>query len=95
MKRQARDNSRSKIDPMDCRHVILKIRYIIKSQPLSFAQRIVADYLQAWWHLLQISMFNVIHDVGMALVTKSPAAVRQALIANTDRVLGLCADKRE
>jgi len=44
---------------------------------------------------LQMSTFNVIHHVGRALVTEYPAAVRQALISNTDQALGLCADKRE
>jgi hypothetical protein len=55
----------------------------------------VAVYLLAWWYLLQMSTFNVIHHVGRALVTECPAAVRQALIANIDWALGLLADKRE
>jgi hypothetical protein len=37
----------------------------------------------------------VIHYIGRALVTECLAAVRQALIANTDQALGLLADKRE
>ena len=42
-----------------------------------------------------MSTFNVIHHVGWALETERLAAVQQALVANTDRALGLCADKRE
>jgi ABC-type thiamin/hydroxymethylpyrimidine transport system permease subunit len=37
----------------------------------------------------------MIHHVGRALVTECLAAVRQALIANTNQALGLCVDKRE
>lgn len=35
MKRLVRENSRSKADPMDSHHVILKMHHVIKNQPLS------------------------------------------------------------
>ena len=76
-------------------NMVFEMHNIIKNQPLRLAHWMVAVYLLAWWHFLQMSTFNVIHHVGRALVTEYPAAVRQALISNTDQALGLCADKRE
>jgi hypothetical protein len=85
----------SKIDSMYVRDMVFEMHDVIEDQPLRLAHWMVAVYLLAWWYLLQMSTFNVIHHVGRALVTECPAAVRQALIANTDRALGLLADKRE
>jgi hypothetical protein len=75
--------------------MVFEMHDVIEDQPLRLAHWMVAVYLLAWWHLLQMSTFNVIHHVGRALVTECPATVRQALVANTDRALGLRADKRE
>jgi hypothetical protein len=85
----------SKIDLMYVRNMVFEMHNVVEDQPLRLAHWMVAVYLLAWWYLLQMSTFNVIHHVGRALVTECPAAVRQALIANTDRALGLLADKRE
>jgi hypothetical protein len=85
----------SKIDLIYVRDMIFEMHNVIKDQPLRLAHWMVAVYLLAWWYLLQMSTFNVIHHVGRALVTECPAAVRQALIANIDWALGLLADKRE
>lgn len=59
------------------------------------------DLHTGWWQCIcwsagsfrKMSPFDVIHHVGRALETECPAAVRQSLIANTDRALGLRAEK--
>ena len=63
MKRLARENSQSKADPMDCRHVILKPHHVIKNQPLSLAHRMVANYALICWLLAQVKIFNMVHHV--------------------------------
>jgi hypothetical protein len=75
--------------------MVFEIHNVIKDQPLRLTHWMVAVYLLACWHLLQMRPFNLIHHVERPLVTECPAAIRQALVANTDRALGLCADKRE
>jgi hypothetical protein len=84
-----------KIDPMYVRDMVFEMHDVIEDQPLRLAHWMVAVYLLAWWYLLQMNTFNVIHHVGRALVTECLAAVRQVLIANTDWAQGLLADKRE
>ena len=76
-------------------YMVFEMHDIFKDQPLRLAHWMVAVYLLAWWHLLQIGMFNVVYHMGRALVTEYPAAVCQALIANTDWALGFRTDKRE
>jgi hypothetical protein len=38
-----RENSRLEVDLVESRHVILKVYYIIKSQPLSIIDRVVTN----------------------------------------------------
>jgi hypothetical protein len=57
-------------------NMVFEMHDVIEDQPLRLAHWMVAVYLLAWWYLLQMSMFNVIHHVGRALVTECPAAVR-------------------
>jgi hypothetical protein len=75
--------------------VVFEMHNVIKDQPLRLVHWMVAVYLLDWWHLLQMSTFNVIHHVGRTLVTECLTPVRQALVANTNRALGLRADERE
>jgi hypothetical protein len=73
--------------------MVFEVHDAIKDQPLRLAHWMVTVYLLVCWHLLQMSLFSMIHHVGRALETECPAAVCQALVANTDRALGLRAEK--
>jgi len=48
---------------MYVRDMVFEMHDVIKDQPLGLAHWMVAVYLLAWWYLLQISTFNMIHHV--------------------------------
>jgi cytochrome b len=48
---------------MYVRDMVFEMHDVIEDQPLRLAHWMVAVYLLAWWYLLQISTFNVIHHV--------------------------------
>ena len=41
---------------MDSYHIILKVHYIIKSQPLSLADRVMTDKRLLYWHLYSYAL---------------------------------------
>ena len=51
MKKSIREISGSEVDLVDSRHVILKVHYVVESQPLSLADRVVTDKRLLYWHL--------------------------------------------
>jgi hypothetical protein len=51
MEKSIRENSRSEVDFMDSRHVILELYNVVESQPLSLANRVVIDKRLLYWHL--------------------------------------------
>ena len=44
-------------------HMILKVRHVIKNQPLSLAYRMVANDPQVCWYLAQVKIFNMVYHV--------------------------------
>ena len=45
------ENSGSEIDLINSHHVILEVYYVIESQPLSLADKVVTDKRPLCWHL--------------------------------------------
>ena len=51
MKKLVRENSGSEVDLVNRSHVILEPHNVVENQPLSLADRVVADDLLLCWHL--------------------------------------------
>jgi len=63
MEKSIGENSASEVDLVDCRHVILEVHHVVKSQLLSLVYRIVAANRQLCWYLAQINTLDMVPHV--------------------------------
>ena len=52
---------------MDRRHVILEMHNVVENQPLSLADRVVADDPLLCWHLAQVNILDMVPHVRNAV----------------------------
>jgi hypothetical protein len=77
---------------MDSRHVILEVHNVVENQPLSLADRVVANDPLLCWHLAQVNMLDIVPHVRDALEGAHSLLVWQPLVSDANDTLGLLAD---